>query len=281
MVTEKTNLTGIIGYPLEKTLSPVMQNAAFKALGFDWVYVPMPVMPQNLETAIKGLQSLGFKGLNVTMPHKEKVLPYLDEISSFAKMAEAVNTIHFDGLKIIGYNTDGRGFLHALESDVHFKPEGKRAVILGAGGAARSIALILALNEAASITIINRTLSKAESLVASLKGRFAETKFEALSFDGNLPKIIDSTDLIVNSTSVGWEEELVIDPDWLHGGHLVADLVYIPQETKLLREAKSRGCKTLPGKLMLLYQGAASFEIWTKAQAPLDEMRKALNLSTE
>jgi len=276
-ITSQTNLTGIIGYPLGKTLSPVMQNAAFNALEFNWAYVPMPVKPENLEVALKGLQSLGFKGLNVTMPHKEKVLVHLDEISSFAKMAEAVNTIHFEDSKIIGYNTDGRGFLHALENDGHFKPEGKKAVIFGAGGAARSIALILALNETASITIVNRTLGKAESLVASIKDRFTNTRFEALSFGDDLPKIIDSTDLIVNSTPVGWEGDLVIDPDWLHSGHLVVDLVYIPQETRLLEEAKNRGANILPGKLMLLYQGAASFEIWTKTVAPLEDMRKALD----
>jgi len=276
-ITSQTNLTGIIGYPLGKTLSPVMQNAAFNALGFNWAYVPMPVKSENLDVALKGLQSLGFKGLNVTMPHKEKVLAYLDEVSSFAKMAEAVNTIHFEDSKIIGYNTDGRGFLHALENDGHFKPEGKKAAILGAGGAARSIALILALNEMDSIYIVNRTLAKAESLVASIKDRFKNTRFEVLSFGDNLPKIIDSTDLIVNSTPVGWEGDLVIDPDWLHSGHLVVDLVYIPQETRLLQEARNRGAKILPGKLMLLYQGAASFEIWTKTVAPLEDMRKALD----
>lgn len=276
-INSKTNLTGVIGYPLDKTLSPAIQNAAFKAKGINWCYVPLKVAAQDLEPALRGLQSLGFKGINVTMPYKEHVIPFLDEIASYAQLAGAVNTIHFENSKMIGYNTDGRGFLHALERDGHFKPEGKSAVILGAGGAARSIAVILALNHIGSLTIVNRTLEKAQRLVDSLKEKFSRCELKSLNFNGDLPKIIDSTDLIVNSTPVGWQGELVIDPKMFHSAHLVADLVYVPEETKLLSEAKARGAKILPGKLMLLYQGAASWEIWTKAQAPLEAMKQALD----
>lgn len=276
-INSKTSLTGIIGYPLDKTLSPLIQNAAFESLGLNWCYVPMPVESENLETALKGLPSLGFKGINVTMPHKEGVLQYIDEVSSYAELAGAVNTIHFEDSKMIGYNTDGRGFLHALEHDGGFTPEGKQVVVLGAGGAARSISLILALNKVESLTVVNRTLEKAQNLTAGIHKKFGDCKTKALSFSSDLPKIIDSADLVVNSTPVGWNGELVIEPDLLHSGQVVMDLVYIPEETKLLQEAKSRGVKIIPGKLMLLYQGAASFEIWTKTQAPLEDMRKVLD----
>lgn len=276
-INSKTSLTGIIGYPLNKTLSPLIQNAAFASLGLNWCYVPMPVRTGSLEVALKGLPSLGFKGINVTMPHKESVIGLMDEVSSYAQLAGAVNTIHFEDSKAIGYNTDGRGFLHALENDGGFKPEGKKVVILGAGGAARSISVILALHKTASLTIVNRTPEKAQNLADSIKKKFTNCRTQASSFSNNLPKIIDSADLVVNSTPVGWNGELVVDPDLFHSGQIVIDLVYIPEETKLLQEAKSRGAKVIPGKLMLLYQGAASFEIWTKTQAPLEEMRKALD----
>ena len=276
-ITSETQMCGIIGYPLRKTLSPTIQNAAFKAANLNWCYVPMLVHPHNVEAAIVGLQSLGFRGVNVTMPHKETVVDYIDEIEPFARMAGAINTIYFDGPKKVGYNTDGKGFLTALERDGDFKPEGKSAVIIGAGGAARSISMILAQNNISELSIVNRNLEKAEDLAGEINKNFSELRPRFLSFNEDLPKIIDSTDLIVNSTSVGWEGGLVVDPDLFHKGHLVADLVYMPEETELLVEAKKREAKTLPGKLMLLYQGAASMEIWTNVEAPIEEMRKALD----
>ncbi len=280
-LNSKTNLTGVIGYPLEKTLSPAIQNAAFNAKGYNWLYIPMPVEPKNLEKAIAGLKSLGFKGINVTMPHKETVMPFMDEIDSYAQLAGAVNTIHFEDNKAIGYNTDGRGFLHALTQEGGFNPEGKTVSIFGAGGAARAIAVILALNKVKTLNIVNRNLDKAEALIHNLKAKFKDCNLHALNFGADLPNIIDSTDLIVNSTPVGWDGGLIIDPALLHPGQLVADLVYVPEVTNLLQEAKGRGAKILSGKLMLLYQGAASWEIWTKAQAPIDVMRQALDKELE
>ncbi len=278
-IDSNTKVTGIIGYPLKKTLSPLMQNTAFNALDLNWSYIPMPVKKENLGEAIKGLKALGFKGINVTMPHKEEVIKYLSEVSDYAKIAGAVNTIHFEGSKAIGYNTDGRGFLHALERDGGFSPEGKSALILGAGGAACSIAIMLAMNKIKVLTIVNRTIENAKKLANNIKSRFNDLDIKALSFSEDLPKLIDSADLIVNSTPVGWEGGLIIEPDLLHKKHLVMDLVYMPEETELLREAKARGARILPGKLMLLYQGASSFEIWTKAEAPIEQMREALDKS--
>ena len=276
-ITSETQMSGIIGYPLKKTLSPAMQNAAFQAVELNWRYISIAVNPDNLGTAIKRLKSLDFKGINVTMPHKQAVLKYIDEVDDFANLAGAVNTIRFDKDKLIGYNTDGEGFLASLRREGGFEPKGKKALILGAGGAARSIALILAINNIDEISIVNRDLAKARKLVDTIKKKYYEVEFNSLSFNEDLPKIIDSTDLVVNCTPVGWEGGLVVDPDLFHSGHLVADLVYVPEETEFLVEAKKRGAKTLPGKLMLLYQGAASMEIWTKIKAPIEAMRKALD----
>ncbi|TET54724.1 MAG: shikimate dehydrogenase, partial [Actinobacteria bacterium] len=223
-IDSNTKVTGIIGYPLKKTLSPLMQNTAFNALDLNWSYIPMPVKKENLGEAIKGLKALGFKGINVTMPHKEEVIKYLSEVSDYAKIAGAVNTIHFEGSKAIGYNTDGRGFLHALERDGGFSPEGKSALILGAGGAACSIAIMLAMNKIKVLTIVNRTIENAKKLANNIKSRFNDLDIKALSFSEDLPKLIDSADLIVNSTPVGWEGGLIIEPDLFHKKHLVMDL---------------------------------------------------------
>ncbi|RJQ33125.1 MAG: shikimate dehydrogenase [Actinobacteria bacterium] len=277
LINGKTKLTGIIGDPIDHTLSPVIQNAAFKDLGINWLYVPLLVKASQLEEAIAGIKALNFKGINVTMPHKETVIPYLDEVSSYASLAGAVNTINNENGKLIGYNSDGQGFLRSLE-EASFSAENKKVFLFGSGGAARSLAVILALSGAASISVANRNKDKAEHLVSLLQSRFDNCTAEAIGLMEDYPSKIKESDLIINSTPVGWDtnESLLKSTD-IRQGQLVADLVYVPEQTALLTEAKKAKAKILPGKQMLLYQGAASFEIWTTMHPSIKAMREALD----
>jgi len=254
-----------------------MHNAAFVALGLDWAYVPLPVYPDHLGEAVRGLRALGFAGANVTVPHKQAVLAHLDDISQAAQVIGAVNTIAVrDGL-LYGDNTDATGFLASLH-DVGFDPAGTYCAVLGAGGAARAVAHALAEAGARQVRIYNRTLARARDLCREMAKFHGDVRFESGSPD-DLAAIGDDTDLLVNTTSVGMWPDTEVSP-WprdlpIPGQLTVCDLVYNPPETLFLSQARVVGAETVGGLGMLVHQGAVAFELWTGRPAPLAIMRAA------
>jgi len=276
-ISGKTKVCGVIGDPIEHTLSPVMQNAAFNDLELDFIYVAFRVKTEELESAMSGMRSLGIHGLNVTMPHKNAVIKYLDEIDPAAKFIGAVNTILNDHGKLIGFNTDGVGALKALnENGVNLN--GKKLLLLGAGGAAKAIAFDAA-KEVEELIILNRTAEKAKQLAEVLRRKFNK-KITGKSLSANLIKEeLKDSDILINATSVGMHpniDQTLVDPKWLRPDLCVMDIVYNPIETRLTKDAKCMGAKVIGGIEMLIYQGAASFEIWTNHPAPIRAMRQAL-----
>jgi len=275
-INGKTRVCAIIGDPVEHSLSPVMHNAAFKELGLNLVYVAFTVTRNELKDAISGARSLGMRGLNVTMPHKNAVMSYLDETDSTAKAIGAVNTILNEQGKLIGFNTDGVGALRALKEN-GISPDGKKMLIVGAGGAAKAIAF-QAAQEVEELVILNRTSEKAEQLAEVLRREFGKrVNGGALSAEV-LKKELKTTDILVNATSVGMHPDVNRSPvpsDLLRRDLCVMDIIYNPLETKLVTDAKAVGAKVVLGLEMLLYQGAVAFEIWTNCPAPVEVMKEA------
>jgi shikimate dehydrogenase len=278
-ITGTTSLVGVMGWPVEHSLSPAMHNAAFAELGLDWAYVPLPVQPENVVLALQGLASLNFVGSNVTVPHKQAVMRHMDELSEAAQITGAVNTIHIQNGKFVGANTDPTGFINSLkEGGCH--PKGMRVVVLGAGGAARGVVYALAKAEAASVVVVNRTAERAAFLVDDLAEVFPDSRlgFEALTAE-TLIALGDAVDLVINTTSVGmypqtdaspWPNDVPVPKNaWFY------DLVYNPLETVFLARARAVGVNAIDGLGMLVHQGALSFSQWTGHQAPVDAMRVA------
>jgi shikimate dehydrogenase len=276
-ITGSTTLVGVMGWPVEHSVSPAMHNAAFAALGLDWVYVPMPVYPDHIGEAVRGLRALGFAGANVTVPHKQAVLAHLDEVSHTAQVVGAVNTIAVrDGL-LYGDNTDVAGFIASLR-DAGFDPEGTYCAVLGAGGAARAVVHALAEAGARQVLIYNRHPNRAYTLCQAMAKFHTAVRFEATSLDA-VADIDDDTDLLVNTTARGMWPDTETSP-WprdlpIPGQLTVCDLVYNPQETYFLSQAKAVGAETVGGLGMLIHQGAAAFELWTGRPAPLAVMQMA------
>lgn len=274
-----TRLTGIIGYPVEHSLSPLIHNAAFQALNLNWCYLPLPVKKTELAAALQGIAALNFVGVNITMPHKEAAIAFLDEVGSYARIVGAVNTIRVEGGRLVGFNTDGRGFITALERDARFDAKEKHAIIVGAGGAARAVAVSLSLSEVKRLTIVNRTLKRAQELYQLVSQHFPSLHVEPLALADDLTKAFDAAHIIINTTPVGMAPHLNETPfpvELIKSSHLVCDLIYYPRETLLLRRAREKEAQTLDGSGMLLYQAAASFEIWTGKEAPVELMRTVL-----
>jgi len=275
-ISGKTRVCGIIGDPVEHSLSPAMHNAAFQTLKLDFVYVAFRVRKDKLREAIVGAKSLDIRGLNVTMPHKNAVMKYLDEIDPMARSIGAVNTILNDKGKLIGYNTDGIGALKALkENDISLN--GKKLLLLGAGGAGKAIAFHAA-QEVEELKILNRTTSKAKDLAEVLRKKFGK-KIDGNTLSATTIKELADADIVVNATSVGMhpkDDQSPIVPSWLRPSLCVMDIVYNPVETKLVKDARSVGAKVVSGVEMLVYQGAASFEIWTNRPAPVKVMKQAI-----
>lgn len=278
-ITGKTQLVGVIGYPVSHTLSPAMHNAAIAELGLDWVYAPFPVAPDRLPEAVRGLQAVGARGFNATIPHKESLLPLLDEVSGEAAFIGAVNTVlfHEDG-RSIGYNTDAEGFLRAMDESGIAPPEGEKAAVMGAGGAARAVAAALAKAKAREIVIVNRTFEKAEALAAEADAAIGVSARAEPLTEAGIASALDGTALLVNATSAGMDGSagLPIDADALRPPLAVYDIVYSPPQTGLLKTAAQNGCKTLNGLGMLTHQGAIALERWTGLKAPVETMRQAL-----
>ena len=276
-ISGKTRIYGVIGDPVDHTLSPAMHNAAFKELNLDFVYVAFRVRKDDLRHAIAGAKSLDVHGLNVTMPHKNTVMKYLDEIDLTARSIGAVNTILNDKGRLTGFNTDGFGALKALKEN-GITLDGKKLLLLGAGGAAKAIAFH-AVQEVEELRILNRAVHKAKELAEVLRKEF-DKKIKGDSLSPQLiKKELNDADILVNATSVGMHPDVdrsLIDPRWLRPDLCVMDIIYNPIETRLAKDAKSVGAKVVSGVEMLVYQGAASFEIWTDHAAPVKVMKKAI-----
>lgn len=270
---------GIIGYPIGHSMSPVFQQAALDACGVDARYVAYQVVPDDVGEFVNGLRQPGILGINVTVPHKLAVMPFLDEIDDWATEAGAVNTIVNRQGRLTGHNTDGYGFLRALREGADFEPAGRRTLILGAGGAARGVVLALAREGVGDLTIANRTPERAEDLAQLALNRGITANAIPLS-GPELNEAAARAELIVNCTTIGMthgpgEDETPLSGDLILPTALVNDLVYNPLETRLLREAAQAGARTLGGIQMLVYQGAASFEMWLERPSPVPVMLEA------
>ena len=276
IISGKTRVCGVIGDPIEHTLSPIMHNAAFEALKLDYVFLAFKVKPAEVGNAISGMRALTIHGLNVTMPHKNAVIKYLDEVDPAGKAIASANTILNKDGRLLGFNTDGIGALNALEQN-GVEPRGKKVLLLGAGGAAKAIAYTLS-QEVDELIILNRTPKPATELANLLKQKFKKKiNADELSPSAVKDNLADS-DVLINATSVGMNpnaNQTPVAPEWLKPDLAVMDIVYNPLETKLAKDAKAVGAKVVSGVEMLIYQGAASFEIWTACKAPVEVMRKA------
>ena len=281
----KTKLLGVIGHPIEHSLSPGMHNAAFAASGQDYAYVAMDVRPEHLREAVRGLVALGFRGFNVTMPHKEEIIPFLDHVEESARLAGAVNTVVVEDGSLHGLNTDGSGFLRACgESGVGFAR--KSVLVLGAGGAAAAIAAA-ALGEGASeLGILNRSPERAGRLAERLRGSYPATPIRVHpptevdeAFDGAFARAFAGVDALVNATYLGMKDEdpLPVPEELPWSGLVVCDAVYRPEaETRLVRRARSLGAKVVDGSRMLLYQGVEAQRVWTGREPDVEAMSSAL-----
>ena len=271
-----TKIVGLIGYPIDHTLSPAMHNAAFRHMKLDYNYVPMPVKPGDIKRAVKSIVPLNITGVNVTVTYKEAVIKHLDKVQSDARLIGAVNTIHNLKGKLLGYNTDAAGFIASLTGEGRIKPKGRKVLLIGAGGVGRAIGIKLAIEGVSSIHITDIDSKKAATLVKHIKKTVPRANVFTVP-EGKLQDVIKSSGLLVNATTVGMRrgDQCVVKPDWLHKKLFVYDVVY-NLETKLLKEAKKRGLKTLGGLGMLVHQGALAFEIWTGKKAPVEVMRKAI-----
>ncbi|HHY40725.1 MAG TPA: shikimate dehydrogenase [Syntrophaceticus sp.] len=273
-----TKVYGLFGDPVEHSLSPIMHNTAFQALGLDCVYLPFLVKVKDIGSAVQAVRALHLAGVNLTIPLKEHVLPYLDEVEKEAEHIGAVNTIVNRDGRLCGYNTDAPGFLASLKA-AGFDPSGKNAVILGAGGAARAVSFALAKVGAARINIYNRSVEKAEKLAADLNAAY-RLPTAAGDISSDLAAALKGAELLVNATPVGMYPDHrsapLLSRKQLHQGLLVCDLIYNPLQTRLLDEAEAAGCRVLNGVGMLVWQGALAFQLWTGKKAPAALMEEAV-----
>lgn len=274
----KAELVGVFGHPVAENPTIVMQEAAFLALGLNWRYLTIEVYPEDLADAVKGLRAFNMAGINLTIPHKVNILPYLDEVAADARLMGAVNTVRREGDKLIGENTDGKGFLQSLRQDAGLDPAGLRVVVLGAGGAARAITVELALAGAAHITVVNRSVARGRELVDLLNQK-TPTSSAFVPWQGSY-SLPPGTNVLVNSTSIGLypnvDDRPDIDYDTLTSNMVVCDVIPNPPRTPFLKEAAARGARTLDGLGMLVYQGAIGFKMWTGQEAPVEVMHQAL-----
>lgn len=267
-VSGTTKITGIFGYPIEHTLSPLMHNTAFKELGLDNCYVPFLVRPEDLAYAVQSVKALNLLGVNVTVPHKENVMPLLDKIDKEAAFIGAVNTITNVEGTLTGFNTDGRGFMRSLEEE-GVSVEGKEVLIVGTGGACRAVSYYLS-EKASKLSLFDIDRHKAEKLANDLK----EIRDNVHLLDN--VEDAGSPDIIVNATPLGMkpDDPSPIDPGLIKPETVVCDLVY--KTTALLKEAEKKGAKAINGSGMLLWQGVLAFELWTGVLPPVDLMRNVL-----
>ena len=278
-MTEKcyrSELIGLFGFPVDENPTVVIMEAAFKALELNYRYNTMLVYPEDLETAVKSLKALHMKGTHITIPHKVSVIPYLDRLTDTADLIGAVNTVYEDHGQMVGENTDGKGFIKSLE-DEQIKITGKKAVILGAGGAARAIAVELALAGAQKIIIVNRSRDRGETLVKLINEK--TTAHAEFTLWEGCYNVDEDTDILVNCTSIGLYPDTNvpnIDSNTLKSTTVVCDIIPNPLHTRFMAKAQACGCKTLDGFSMLINQAAVSFKLWTGIDAPVEIMKMAM-----
>ena len=281
MLTGHTRIVGIIGDPIEHSRSPQMHNAAFAKAGLDYVYVPFHVRPDDLAHALAGFKALNVVGINVTLPHKQAVIPYLTSISREAELVGAVNTLTFVDDGIHGDNTDAPGVLKALEEEGDMSvPVGQEVVVLGAGGSARAVVVALALGGVASITIANRTVERAVSLAEEMQQKTNMPMHGMGLADARLPDAVSRCMLLINTATASMDptQPLLVSADWLQSNTIVYDIVYTPPVTPLMKAASERRCPTLGGIGMLVHQGAIAFEKWTGVTPCTETMHHALSI---
>lgn len=285
-------VVALLGHPVFHSLSPQMQNAAFLASGIPYCYIAFDVRPGLLAAAVAGMKALGFRGANVTIPHKVEVMNHLDEVEATAAEIGAVNTIVVGTHgKLVGYNTDAAGLLEALRCDTSFDSRDKSALILGAGGAARACAFALASAGVRNVVIVNRSLANAVSLEKALRKAYPACEVSTIvsTPESEMTSLVPFTTLeqahlVINATPLGlwpeWTGQSPLRRDYLRllpEDCVVVDLVYRPARTRLLEDAAGRGLRTVSGLSILLHQGALAFELWTGKPAPLDVMRAAID----
>lgn len=290
MIDGTTKLLGVLGWPVEHSMSPVMHNAAIQAAGLNACYVPLPCPPEALGDVIAGLRGMGFLGANVTIPHKQAVIEHIDGLSEESRFTGSVNTLYWEGDRLMGTTTDAPGAVLNLRH-AGIELEGKRVTILGTGGAARALAFVLARGHCAGasggretfqlpeITILGRDLGKAHRLVQDIADGSAPGTAVHSGLLADFAGLGSGADLIINCTSVGMAPDVLgcpIDAALLEPPHVVYDIVYQPRETVLLREAKRKGCRTVEGIGMLVHQGAASFRTWFGREPDTEVMFSAL-----
>ena len=265
---------GIFGWPVRHSLSPAMHNAAFRLLNLPWRYEAFEVAPHHLPDAVRGIRALGFGGVNVTIPHKQAVISLLDALDVRAARIGAVNTIALTDGRLVGYNTDGEGFLRSL-FDAGIDPVERPVVLLGAGGAALGVADALLDRGVSDLSLLARSPEKVAPLAAHLSSAFPSARIKTARLDAPFPT---GPVLLINATPLGMkpDDPSPCDVEWLGPASVVADLIYRPDETPLLAEAKRRGATTVPGLGMLLHQGALAFEIWMGQPAPTAVMHAVL-----
>lgn len=275
-ISAKTTIFALFGDPVAHSLSPLMHNAAFQALGYDCVYVAFRVGADQIQTAVTAIPALGIRGVNVTIPHKKAVTVGLDAVFGDARLSGSVNTIINREGRLLGTSTDGIGLIRSLEEDGDFTVAGKRVLLLGAGGSATAVIYRLLATGVATLTVVNRDFAKALRLQDQVR---RDTGF-ALTV-APLEQLADlklqNFDLLINTTSVGLHQDVsLIEPQWLHPQLFVYDLVYRPGGTKLVHQAAAVGCRVLSGLSLLLYQGVESFRLWFEVEPPVAAMRAAL-----
>lgn len=264
-----------MGQPVAGNPTQFMMERAFAAAGLDWRYLTLEVAPDDLPAAVRGMQAMGFRGGNFTIPHKVAVVPLLDELSQAAELMGAVNCVVRQDQRLVGENTDGKGFVQSLRPLAD--PTGKRIVVLGAGGAARAIAVELGLSGAAHITVVNRSRPRGEELVSLLSER-VKIAAELIEWKGNY-EIPAEADVVINATSIGLSDRAArvpVAPSSFRPGLVAADVIFNPADTRFLREAADHGATTLDGLGMLVNQGAIAFNIWTGVEPDVLVMRDAL-----
>lgn len=275
-ITGSTRLYGIMGHPIAHSLSPVMQTFAFQHHHLDAVYMPFPVESEHLEQAVRGAVALGVGGFNVTIPYKETIMAYLDEVAVEARAIGAVNTVDIRNGRTIGYNTDGEGFLQPLRA-LKLSCADTTACLLGAGGAARGVAMALLQAGCLRLSLANRTQARAERLGAELQGHFPQAQIEIVALS-EVASVLRESGLVINATSVGLHQagEALVPEASLRPGQIVYDLVYRPLYTPLLEAARRCGATPVPGLDMLIGQGDVAFRIWTGLSFPIEAVRRLL-----
>jgi len=277
-INGKTEVYALIGNPVTHTFSPSIHNAAFSSLGLNAVYLAFNVAGGDLKEVLASFRAIGVKGFNVTIPHKERITSFLDDMDEEASMIGAVNTVLYSNGHLKGFNTDGAGFIEAVRKDFGTEVRGKKYLIIGAGGAAKAVSFALARRGAARLVICDLKEELAQTLAGALSKKTAADAL-AIQKDGpGFNELLLDSDFIVNATPCGMnkKDSPPIDCRYIRRGQYVYDLIYNPADTPLLREAAKKGAKVSNGSSMLLYQGMLAFRIWTGRNAPAQAMKRAL-----